>query len=173
MNRSKLLFKTLLIGLIILLADVVTKWLTHAHIPLMDYRFPVYPYGGVGVFEDFFGIEFSISHAINKGAAWGSFSAYQVPLLLLRLCFIGGLITYLFFFNKHTSKVIPLILIIAGAIGNVADYFIYGHVIDMFHFVLWGYDFPVFNIADTSISIGIAWLFLSSFCSEEPVNRCL
>lgn len=167
MHRRHILWKFLLIGLIILAADAVTKWLTQLYIPLMDHRFPLYPYGGIGVFKNILGVEFSISHLQNTGAAWGQFSNYQVPLLILRFTFIAGLLIYLFFINKHQNRQIPLILIITGAIGNVIDYFVYGHVVDMFHFILWGYDFPVFNIADAAISIGIAWLLLSSFFEEK------
>jgi signal peptidase II len=54
-------------------------------------------------------------------------------------------------------------LIIAGGIGNILDYFIYGHVVDMFHFILWGYSFPVFNVADASIFMGIVSLLWMSW----------
>lgn len=172
MNRLHILWKFLLIGLIILTADAVTKWLTQMYIPLMDHRFPVYPYGGIGIFKNILGIEFSISYLQNTGAAWGQFSNYQLPLLILRFVFIAGLLAYLFFVNKHPNRQIPLILIITGAIGNVIDYFLYGHVIDMFHFILWGYDFPVFNVADAAISIGIIWLLLTS-CVESEVEEKL
>jgi signal peptidase II len=167
MNRQHILWKFLLIGLIILTADAVTKWLTQLHIPLMDHRFPIYPYGGIGVFKNVLGIEFSISYLQNTGAAWGQFSNYQVPLLILRCIFIAGLVGYLFFVNKHPNRQIPLILIISGAIGNVIDYFVYGYVIDMFHFILWGYDFPVFNVADAAISIGIIWFLFTSTLESD------
>lgn len=120
----------------------------------------IYPYGGIGIFENFFGIEFSISHQINRGAAWGTFSEFQIYLLYLRIALILGLLVYTVGFNKKAFWNVPLALIIAGATGNVLDYFIYGYVVDMLHFVLWGYDFPVFNIADSSIFIGISWLLL-------------
>ena len=49
-----------------------------------------------------------------------------------------------------------------GALCNILDYFFYGHVIDMLHFVFWGYDYPVFNVADSFICIGVFWLFFAS-----------
>jgi signal peptidase II len=125
-----------------------------------------YPYGGIGIFKNLWGIEFSINHMTNKGAAWGLFGHYQLPLLIFRMGLIGGLGVYLFCFNRRFSWQIPLMLILAGAIGNVLDYFLYGHVVDMLHFVLWGYDFPVFNLADSAITIGISSLFLLS-CFEK------
>lgn len=121
-----------------------------------------YPYGGIGVFPDFYGIEFSLVHATNKGAAWGTFSEFGSLLLIARLFLIAFLIYY---FLKHTSFYIrlPLTLIIAGAMGNIIDIFLYGHVIDMFHFILFGYDYPVFNIADSAICIGIALYLIFSW----------
>lgn len=133
-----------------------------------------YPYGGVGVFKNFFGIEFSLSHQINHGAAWGVLADYQVPLLYLRIALISLLFFYALFLNKHPERNIPLALIIAGATGNVIDYFVYGHVVDMFHFVLWGYDFPVFNLADSAIFIGVAYLLgqsLMESCCPAPKKK--
>jgi len=99
------------------------------------------------------------------------FSEVQGFLLVLRIVMIAGLLAYLFFFNKNRGWELPLVLISVGALGNVMDTFIYGHVVDMFHFVLWGYDFPVFNVADTSITLGVAWLFLSSLSQPQKVQK--
>lgn len=113
----------------------------------------------IPVFEGFLGgIDCSITHTINKGAAWGAFSSYPQVLLILRIIFIAILIAYTAF-SAETKYRIPLSMIIGGAIGNVADFFLYGHVIDMIHFRFYTYDYPVFNIADSAICIGTAWIF--------------
>lgn len=148
------------IGLTILGFDQLSKYLTYYYLnPVSSYHY-IYPYGGIGIFKNFLGIEFSLNYMANTGAAWGILGDYQVPLLILRIGLIGGLLVY--FFKSDSSPLfrLPLALITAGAIGNVLDYFIYGHVIDMFHFVLWGYDFPVFNVADSAIAIGIGLMIL-------------
>lgn len=147
----------------ILLLDLVSKFFIQAYLPLNYSQSYFYPYGGIGIFKNFLGIEFSINHATNKGAAWGMFSEFQIPLLIFRILFVIALCFYSLFLNKKKNQLIPLLLIVSGAIGNICDYFLYGHVIDMFHFLLWGYDYPVFNIADTAIFIGIGWLFLQNF----------
>ncbi|MBA3720842.1 MAG: signal peptidase II [Parachlamydiaceae bacterium] len=152
----------IVIGLVLLL-DQLTKYFVYKFIPLSQHSYYYYPYGGVGIFKNFLGIEFSINFMTNKGAAWGFLGDYQLPLIIFRLFLIAGTLVYLFFFNKHNSWQIPLLLIVGGAIGNVIDFFSYGYVVDMFHFVLWGYDFPVFNVADSAISIGIGTLFLLSW----------
>lgn len=160
----------LFLGLSILLLDAVTKYFTQEALPLIAYSDSYYPYGGVGVFENFGGVEFSLVHAINRGAAWGVLSNFQVPLLILRIILVAVLAYFLLFLNKHRLWRLPLTLIVAGATGNIIDYFIYGHVIDMFHFVLWGYSFPVFNVADSAISLGITWMFILSFFNEKTTG---
>ena len=146
---------SLFIGLIVLALDIVTKYLVQANIPLINYFHYAYPYQGIPVFENVAGIEFSIVHTVNTGAAWGMLAHFQYYLLVFRIILILGIGIFLFFFNRRPALSIPLALVMAGAIGNVFDFFIYGHVIDMFHFVLWGYDYPVFNVADCAICIGI------------------
>lgn len=165
------MIKAWLVGLLILVMDGVSKYLTHTLIPLEGATFG-YPYGGVGIFENILGVQFSLVHVINKGAAWGIFSNFQVPLLVLRLFLIMALIIFVLFYNKNREWQFPLILIITGALANVLDYFVYGHVIDMFYFVIGGYRFPAFNIADSAITLGIFWLVLLSFkeSSREKIS---
>lgn len=157
-----------LLGSFVLLIDWLTKLLTYTKIPLIQSNSLWMSHREIPIFKDFFGIDFSLSHVANKGAAWGAFSEYQNYLLMLRIGLIIAMIVYLFFFNKNKNRILPLTLVISGAIGNVVDFFLYGHVIDMFHFVLWGYDFAVFNCADACITIGIGWLFLVTYFGTSP-----
>ena len=160
---TKIGFKIILCALFLLALDQFAKFLVYRYITPIDLAYYDYPYGGIGVFKNFGGIEFSINHMTNKGAAWGLLGNYQLSLITVRIALIIGSIIYLFFFNRRLSWHIPVLLIIAGAIGNVIDFFAYGHVIDMFHFVLWGYEFPIFNVADSAICAGIASLFFLSW----------
>ncbi len=147
----------------IIVVDFFFKDFVHHTIPLMHWSSPFYPYGGIPIFEDWHGIGFSINHVINKGAAWGMFATFQDFLLYFRIAVIGGLITYLIFFPLATARQVCFSLIVGGAIGNVIDYFVYGHVVDMFHFTFWGYTYPIFNIADSAIFCGVGFLLLQSF----------
>ena len=166
-KRMRISYSIVLIGVFVLLLDQVSKWFVSTHLPLIESATYQYPYGGIGVFRDFFGIEFSLNHMTNTGAAWGMLGKYPLPLIFLRIGLISALIVYFLYFNQHFSWQLPLILVIAGAIGNVIDFFVYGHVVDMFHFVLFGYDFPVFNVADSAITIGIVCLFILNFFEEK------
>ena len=80
---------------------------------------------------------------------------------------VVALINFLIFFNKNKKFTFPLALIAVGATGNILDYYLYGHVIDMFNFDFWGYNYPVFNVADSAIFIGIFWAFWISITEKK------
>lgn len=172
MQSSRHYFRVIAIGLLVFLLDRISKLLVFKYIPLMWLSPFWYPYGGIGIFHDFFGVDFSINHATNKGAAWGALAEFQIYLLALRILLVVGMVIYVAFYNKKPSWDIPLTIIIAGAAGNVVDYFVYGHVIDMLHFVFWGYDYPVFNVADASIFIGLAWMLIVSRSDKSSIKHC-
>lgn len=120
------------------------------------------------LWKDFFGISASVTYAVNSGAAWGMFAEFPKLLVFFRVVLISGLIVYLLFYNNKKEWQLPLVCIVSGALGNVLDYFLYGHVIDMIQVAFWGYNYPVFNIADSSIFIGAAWLLVLAFFEKAP-----
>jgi len=122
------------------------------------------------VFADFFGINMQITHAINTGAAWGVLADYPNALVMVRILLIGALIIYFLGVNHRASWNVPLCLIISGAIGNVIDYFYYGYVVDMIQFRFWGYEYPIFNIADSAIFIGSIWILLSASFEKKTAS---
>jgi signal peptidase II len=64
---------------------------------------------------------------------------------------------------EDSLTALSLSLILGGAIGNLIDRILLGHVIDYIQVWLGSYPFPAFNIADAAISVGAALLILSSF----------
>lgn len=161
----------LLFMLPIFFLDFFSKAYIHNHLSFSSYSSFFYPYGGIGVFHDWLGIDFSINYVGNKGAAWGMLASLQGYLLAFRLLIISGMLVYLLFFNTLPSRTVPLMLVITGASGNVVDFFRYGYVVDMFHFVFWGYSFPIFNIADSAIFCGILWLLLHSYFTGRKASQ--
>jgi signal peptidase II len=162
--------KRLFLILGIVLIDSVTKWLVHGHLLPLGLSASFFPFSGLSIFENFFGIDFCIHHVTNRGAAWGVGANWQHLLLILRLSVVAGLVTYLFASPKAYRIRYSLALVIAGGVGNILDYFLYGHVVDMFHFFFWGYSYPVFNIADASIFCGIAGLLLGSLKQRKGTS---
>lgn len=113
----------------------------------------------VNIIDNFF----SITYIRNTGAAFGILSG-NTPLLIL----ITFLILFLFIYYARTktfSKIeeISYGLIIGGALGNLFDRIINNYVIDFFSFNIFGYEAPIFNIADIFVVIGVFLLIIDSF----------
>jgi signal peptidase II len=154
---------------LLLILDIAIKHFVYTSIPMMSWSYPFYPYGGVPVFHDFLGINFSINHIANMGAAWGILSSYSTYLLYFRIIVVIILALYIILFLRDRNKVLPLSVIVVGAVGNILDYMFYGHVIDMFHFNFWGYSFPLFNLADAMICMGVFGMFFISL--KKPMTK--
>lgn len=137
-------------GLCVLLLDFFSKRWIIAHLAFG---------GGFHVFS-FGGITLDIVYATNRGAAWGVFAKYPYILLAVRLFIIALLLTMVFLGRISKNARLPFALIIGGAIGNIIDFFVYGHVIDFIAFTFWGYVYPVFNVADSAIFCGVALLVI-------------
>lgn len=110
--------------------------------------------GSVPVWEGVF----HITNVHNTGAAWGMLSGGRILFLIFTPIFCGLLI---WFFIKKRSRVnvfgrLCLTLLVAGAVGNFIDRIALSYVRDMFDFCL--IRFPVFNVADSAITIGACML---------------
>ena len=156
----------LVLGMVLLLLDFFSKIYFYSLCPFYD------SFQAIPVFHNLLGIDFSIQLTLNRGAAWGFFANFQYLLVALRILMIFALFLYLFFFTKRRAYHIPLVLILTGAIGNIVDFFLYGFVIDFLHFRFWGYDFPVFNVADSLITIGVVWMIgLTLFSPKKKTSH--
>lgn len=103
-----------------------------------------------------------LTYVQNKGAAWSLFTGRLNSLIVISLLAIAYF-SYLAFKNRKQGWRIQIIygMILGGSLGNLMDRILYGYVIDMID--LQFIDFPVFNVADMSISIGIILLSLYIF----------
>jgi signal peptidase II len=72
---------------------------------------------------------------------------------------------------EDSLTALSLALILGGAIGNLIDRILLGHVIDYIQVWLGSYPFPAFNIADAAISVGAALLILSSFFGAPKADE--
>ena len=152
-----------LISVMVIVLDRLTKlWVEHA-IPLHE---------SIRIIPGFF----SLTHIENRGAAFGIFNDSPAPWK------IGMLVTFslialivvsrLLWKNSHTASAtgVGLALILGGAIGNLWDRLAAGHVTDFLLFYLSHYEWPAFNVADSSIVIGAGLLVLEILFAKEPAE---
>ena len=96
-----------------------------------------------------------ITYVRNSGSAFGLFQNQTFPLIIASFIAIG----FILFYFRNTSKP-PMLVIIAmgmqlgGALGNLIDRIRLGYVVDFIDFQFW----PIFNAADSSISISLVML---------------
>lgn len=105
----------------------------------------------------------------NTGAAWSMLSGQQVFLVLISVVEIGILLYFLMDARKkkQTMNRIALALMIGGAFGNLIDRLALHYVRDFIDTYIFGYDFPVFNIADSALCIGVAILLIGMFFEDK------
>ena len=94
---------------------------------------------------------------------------------LLALLALAAL-TAVFYYRKKLQLELPAMqlsfgLICGGIVGNLVDRAIHGYVIDFLDFLLAGYRWPTFNLADSSICIGTALYMLYSFRKRKLDNH--
>ena len=113
-----------------------------------------------------FGISCQLNLTTNTGAAWGMLFHSPLLLLLLRISFLL-ILGYIYYSTAALLSRVALLAVLAGASSNILDTLLWGHVIDMIHFSFWGWDYPVFNIADICICIGSLVFFFSLYTEKQ------
>lgn len=106
---------------------------------------------------------FSITHRVNTGAAW---SVFEGQMTMFYVITVIALVIFGYYFKDidfKSKKIysIGISMLIAGTIGNFIDRIRVQGVIDFLDFIIFGYDFPVFNVADVSLNIGIALFIIA------------
>ena len=78
---------------------------------------------------------------------------------------------YYFIKERDTLLLWGIGLILSGNLGNFYDRLTLGYVRDMLSFNIFGYDFPVFNVADSCLVVGVGVLFLYMFLEERKLKN--
>lgn len=151
----------LIVALGILALDRFSKWIVAARLSLHD---------GITVIPDFF----RIVHVENTGAAFGLFSEssfeWKLTLLIMFSLLALVVVTILLWKNSHIVNATgtALSLILGGALGNLWDRVIAGHVTDFLEFHVGSYYWPSFNVADSAIVIGAVLLVADILFAKAP-----
>lgn len=146
------------LSLIIFIIDQIVKLVVSFNIDLNK---------SIMVFKNFF----YISYVHNYGAAFSIL--YGNRIFLVTISFIALVLVYYFMLkNKNLKKIDIAIysLLIGGILGNLFDRIIYGYVIDYLDFYIFGYKYPVFNIADTCIVISVILLIIDTLWGGKHEN---
>lgn len=148
------------IAVVIVALDQWTKWLVRTNIPLGGSWLPdslswLSPYA-------------RFVHWYNTGAAFGIFKQGGMVFTVLAFIVVGLILFYYPQVEKADwSLRLAMSMQLGGAIGNLIDRLTIGHVTD---FISIG-NFAVFNVADASISVGAAVLFLGVWLTERAEKK--
>ena len=148
-----MLLYALIIGIIII--DQWTKWIIKSSFSL---------YQSQPVIEDFF----YLTYITNEGMAFGlTLPGGKHVLLILTILLTGFIAGYLWNErNGHPFIKYGLALIFSGAIGNLIDRLIYGKVVDFIDIMIGDFNWYIFNVADTSVTVGMCLFVLHSIYVE-------
>lgn len=148
-----------IIAVFIIALDQFTKWLIVKNFQLGE---------SVEVIENFLYIT---SHR-NKGAAWGILQGQMWFFYLITVIVIIGIIYYIQKAAKGKWLLgVSLGFMLGGAIGNFIDRVFRKEVVDFVNTYIFGYDFPVFNIADSALVIGVAMLMIQMLLEERVTKK--
>ncbi|SDJ03283.1 signal peptidase II [Salimicrobium halophilum] len=146
------------LSLLIIAIDQITKWLVTV---LMDVG------EQVPVVDSFL---YLTSHR-NEGAAWGILQGQMTFFYIITVIIVAFLIYYLHTQGKENKATgVALALLLAGAIGNFIDRLFRKEVVDFVDMYIGSYNYPIFNVADASLTIGVI-LFLIATLMEEKKQK--
>jgi signal peptidase II len=141
-GKRPFMFFALLVAL-----DQMTKYIVRTRLAL-----------GESVEITFF---FRLNHAVNSGVAFSMFQGANRFFAVFSILVLAGIF---FWYRKNRSFLsagvkLSLLLIVAGAVGNLIDRIVHGHVVDFLLFGIGSYQWPSFNVADSCITVGGLILF--------------
>src|SRR5579872_3253609 len=151
----------LLIALLVVALDRVTKWVIAKDIPLHDSKKVI-----AGLFY--------ITHVENRGAAFSLFAdspgEWKIAMLVMFSVVALVVVSALLWRSSHTLTTtgIGLALILGGALGNLWDRLLSGRVVDFLLFYIGTYQWPAFNVADSAIVCGAGLLVIEILFAKTP-----
>jgi signal peptidase II len=161
-NRARIAH--LVLALIVVLVDRWTKHLAATRITL---------YAHIQIIPGFF----RLTHTENTGAAFSLFAdspAHWRNSLLIGFSLVAMVIVCALLWKQAralTTTGIAMSLILGGAAGNLWDRLVSGRVVDFLLFYIKQYQWPVFNLADSSIVIGATLLVIEVLFRKSPTEE--
>lgn len=148
--------KSLIIAIIVFLFDILIKY-------IVDKSFYY------GILKSIIPNIFYLTKVYNEGAAWSTFSGDRYFLIIISFIALIFLLFYEKSFKKNKVNALAFGLVYGGLLGNLFDRIRFGYVIDYLKFYIGGYEFPVFNLADTAIVVGFVLMFIAIIKGEDKI----
>lgn len=149
---------TIIISIILLCIDQISKLLVVNLLTKTD---------SITIIKNFF----YLTYINNDGAAFSILVGKRILLILIAVLVIVMLIRYIKKNNiQNKLELVSISLIIGGSLGNLMDRIVRGYVIDFLDFKIFNYNFPIFNLADTFIVIGVFLLLLKEIRKENNLD---
>ena len=150
--------KHLLLIFILVIFDQITKTVIDSTMHLWQ---------SIPVIENFF----SITYVQNTGAAW---SILEGNMMFFYMISMVAIVLMVIFYKSNECDAISewgIALMLGGTLGNFLDRLRLQYVIDFLDFIIFGYDFPVFNVADICLCVGVGVLILSFILESVRKNE--
>ncbi|MGD6803605.1 signal peptidase II [Rossellomorea vietnamensis] len=148
-----------LIALVVVALDQLSKWLIVRNMTEGQ---------SITVIENLFYIT---SHR-NQGAAWGILQGQMWFFYIITIGVIIGIVYYLEKQAKGNKLFsLSLALLLGGAIGNFIDRLFRKEVVDFLNTYIFQYDFPIFNIADAALTIGVGMMIITMLLEERREKK--
>lgn len=148
-----------LLALVIIALDQITKILIVKNMNLGE---------SITIIENFLYIT---SHR-NPGAAWGILAGRMWFFYIITIIVVIALVYYIQKMAKtHILLGISLGLMLGGAIGNFIDRIFRKEVVDFVDTYIFGYNFPIFNVADSALTVGVVLLMIFMFFEEKLLKE--
>jgi len=147
------------IALFVIAIDQISKWLIVKNLEL-GMSIPIID-----------NVLYITSHR-NRGAAWGILENKMWFFYIITVVFVVFIVMYMKKYAK-TDKLlgISLGLILGGAIGNFIDRVFRQEVVDFIHVYIFSYNYPVFNVADSALCIGVVLIIIQTLLEGKKTKE--
>ncbi|EEL86502.1 Lipoprotein signal peptidase [Bacillus cereus AH1272] len=157
MGEMKMIYYV--IALFVIAIDQISKWLIVKNMELGT---------SIPIIDN---VLYITSHR-NRGAAWGILENKMWFFYIITVVFVAFIVFYMKKYAK-TDKLlgISLGLILGGAIGNFIDRVFRQEVVDFIHVYIFSYNYPVFNIADSALCIGVVLIIIQTVLEGKKTKE--